>query len=624
MSTCKATIIAIIYGIIFNCIFITKTFAQELLVPTAIEELKKQLSKEMVKQHVPGMMLTLVTKDSVLFAGGIGFANLEKKIPVNENHLFRQASIAKLFVALGILNLVKNGKLRIDTKLKDIAPEVPFTNKWEATNPITIAELMEHSTGFSDKSPFEEYNFSDKKFPGIEALNVFKNFMVSKWQPAQNHSYSNVNYIILGYLVEKISGKSVNDYLHEKIFIPLGMSSSNMHLTDDGTDTYSKGYVWKENHFQLVPHAPQYSAANGSLNACAIDYAHALRAFLANWQTPSGQFLSKEILDDSETPHTYLSAKTGFKNSYAYGNECRDIEGHIFRGHMGAIGSYLSAFLYNREAGLAFALSINTNNESFMMYAQELVGRYLMEHLSKPVVPAAYPVNASAVKPYLGYYRLSNPAQLYSGFFDGLQNTFRLTQQGNMLNVHIIGRGSMKWQSADSTCVLYKYENCINPRIVFLTDFDQQPAITDGTMYFTKISAWEAWSPIVLFAGSSLILLCSLVVGFINLVLFIFKKKLRPQWLLRLAPAFATVGLLIIAMVIPRLLEHMQSATSMDTLFIWWTAGKYIFACFEVAALLLLLFRWKGVGSIWLKFYLSLTAFAGCYLLGVLLVNHWY
>jgi CubicO group peptidase (beta-lactamase class C family) len=624
MSTCKITIRGIVCCTLFSCIFIIKNFAQELPVPHTIEELKQQLSNEMNKQHVPGMMLTLVTRDSVLFAGGIGFANLERKIPVNENHLFRQASIGKLFVALGILNLIKDGKLSADTKLRDLAPEVPFKNKWEATNPITIAELMEHSTGFSDKSPFEEYNFSDKKFPGLEALNVFKKFMVSKWQPAQNHSYSNVNYIILGYLVEKISGKSLNDYLHEKIFIPLSMSSSNMTLRDDGTDIYSKGYVWKENHFQPVPHAPQYSAANGSLNACAIDYAHALRAFLVNWQTPSGQFLSKEILDDSEIPHTYLSAKTGFKNSYAYGNECRDIEGQIFRGHMGAISSYLSAFLYNRKAGMGFALSINTSNESFVMYAQELVCRYLMQYLPKPVVPAAYPVNAIAIKPYLGYYRWSNPAQLYSGFFDGLQNTFKLTQQGNALDVHIIGRGSMKWQAADSTGVLYKYENGINPRIVFLKDFDQQTAITDGTMYFTKISALEAWVPIVLFAGSCLILLSTLIFGFISLLLLIFKKDLRTQWLFRIAPLLTTVGLIIIIIVIPRLLEHLKSAASMDILFIWWTAGKYIFAFFSVAALFLLLLRWKKLKNNWLKFYLSLTAFASCYLLGVLLVNHWY
>ena len=154
-------------------------------------------------------------------------------------------------MSLCILNLVKEGKLATNTKLKEIAPEVPFRNKWEATNPVTIAELMEHSTGFSDKSPFEEYNFSGREFAGLEGLRVFQQFMVSKWKPGESHSYSNVNYMILSYIIEKISRKSINNYLRENVFAPLGMPFANVNLKEDGTDAYCKGYLWKEDHFSV-------------------------------------------------------------------------------------------------------------------------------------------------------------------------------------------------------------------------------------------------------------------------------------------------------------------------------------------------------------------------------------
>ena len=612
--------------IIVNLIFISSVTAQEQSTPLNLTELKNQLSKEMKKQHVTGLMLTLVTKDSILYAGGIGFANLEKKIPVNEIHLFRVASITKLFVSLGILNLVKEGKLRTDSKLKDIAPEVPFENKWETTNPITIAGLMEHSTGFSDKSPFEEYNFSGKQFSGIEALKQFQKFMISKWKPGQSHSYSNVNYAILGYIIEKVSGKPITEYLREKVFTPLGMPYASLILNDkgDSIDAYSKGYLWKEDHFQLAQNQPQFSAGYGSLKASATDFARALQILLNDGQTPTGSFLSKDILEDAEIPHTYLSAKKGFKDSYAYGNESVDINGQIFRGHMGAIGCYLSAFLYDRKLGVGFAFSMNTHNEPFSWYAQDLIGKYMMRNVPEAIVPKPYPINEKAIAPYLGYYRWINPNQLYSGFFDGLQNTFKLEQNGNFIQANIIGKGSLQWQAADSAGVFYKYENAVNPSIVFLKDDDHNLAITDGTMYFKKITAWQAWSPILLFAGSCLVLLSSLLFGIVQLFLFAFKKNIRSQWLLRMSPVFSTVGLLIVVNVISGLFDHMKEVTPTNIAFIWWKTGLYIFALFTLCTFCMLVYRWRNLKSNWLKLYLSLTVLSGCYLFAVLAANHWY
>ena len=72
---------------VFNCIFAPIASGQEPVIPGSVSALKQQLEKEMKNRHVVGMMFTLVTKDSVLYAGGLGFANLEKKIPVNGNHL---------------------------------------------------------------------------------------------------------------------------------------------------------------------------------------------------------------------------------------------------------------------------------------------------------------------------------------------------------------------------------------------------------------------------------------------------------------------------------------------------------------------------------------------------------
>ena len=602
---------------------LSPNFAQE-APPKTLIDLKAKLEAEMQKQHVAGMMLTIVNKDSILFTGGLGYSDIDKKTHVTDKHLFRGSSITKLFVALGILNLVKDGKLTVDTKLKDIAPEIPFENKWESTNPVTIGELMEHATGFSDKSPFEEYNFSDKKYLRIEAVKVFEKYLVSKWKPGERHSYSSVNYAILDYIIEKVSSKPTPEYLREKVFGPLGMPYSNVNLTDDGSEKYSKGYVWKGDHYQLVPHQPAFNVGYSSLNISALDFDQALNAYLNDWKTPSGQFLSKEILDDLETPHTYLSAKAGLKNTYGYGNESNDLGGQIFRGHRGAIGGFLSAFLYNRRLGLGYAFALNTHNEEFYRYADNLIAQFVLQNTEKPAAVSTNPINKTAVLPYLGYYRLSNPSQLYTGFFESLTNTIKVETLGNELSVQIISRGAMLWQAVDKTGLKYKDKYAANPQILLLKDIDNNPVIVDGTLYFEKTTAFGAWAPIVLFVSSIIILITALIFGLVNVFLFVIKRIPKSQLLVRLSPALSTIGLLMVLWSITQLFGHMKEAAPMNGLVFWWVFGKYVFALFALIALMLLSFRWGTINSKFLKIYLISAVLADCYLLGVFTANSWF
>ncbi len=608
---------------IISCISIP-VCGQQPAAPQNITELKKILNSEMERQHIVGMMLTIVNKDSVLCSAGLGFSDLSKKQPVAKEQLFRAASITKMFVAAAVLKLVEQGKLSLNTRLRDIAPDIRFTNEWEAKSPITIEKLLEHTTGFSDKSPFEEYNFSSRSYTSSESTGLFKKFMTSKWQPGERHSYSSVNYAILDNVIERVSGKVAKTYVKEQIFSKFGMLHANLDLTSDGTNSYSKGYVWKGDHFQIVPHQPAFSSSYSSLNISADDAAQALRMYLNDWNLPARSFLTKQILEDSETPHTYLSAKAGLVNTYAHGNESTEQNGVTLRGHRGAIGGFLSAFFYNRQLGLGYAFATNTHNEDFYRFADKLISQYLLRNVPKPAVIPVYPINRQHVKPYLGYYRYANPSQLYSGFFESLTNTIQVSQMNNSLNVRIIGRGQMEWQATDVAGRIYKDVHASLPHISLLKDYDGNLAISDGTMYFEKISAWQALSPILLFICSSLLLISTLVFGFITTILFITKKQIRSQWILRLSPAFATFCILISLSAITQLFDHMKEALPMNGLHHFWIFGNYGFAIFTLVTIAVLLRKWKTVKSPVLKIYVCLTSAAGVYLTALLFENHWF
>lgn len=623
MTNCRITLFLFLF--LISSLPTSRTFCQEAPTPQTLDELKSRLESEMKKQHVAGMMLAVVTRDSVVFAGGLGYADVENKVPVTGQHLFRQASITKLFTALGVLNLVEEGKLKLASRLRKIAPEIAFRNEWEKTNPITIAQLLEHSTGFSDKSPMKDFNFEREHIEGLKAVDVFKDYMQAKWKPGERHSYSGVNYAILAYVIEKVSGKSFQEYMREKVFSPLGMPDANVSLAGEEPGTYSKGYIWNGSRLQLVPHQPQYNPGYGSLNASAEDFARALYAYLHDWQTPKGQFLSREMLYASETPLTYLSARARLQTTYAFGNESREVGGRVFRGHSGSIAGYLSNFLYSRKLGIGFAFSINTYNPGFHRYATELIARFLTQHLFNATDSPVYPLQVSAVKPFLGYYRLSSSPDHYMGYFQSLQHTFKLGQHRDVLESKYLLGNSMTWKAADSSRLLFTNEWAKDPRILFLRDSENKPVIVEDTLYFEKISAFEAWAPLVLLLLSLLLMLSSTVFGLVSAVrLLRRRRKGLVIYLLRISPALATLGLLMSLWTIPRFIDRITAGVPISDLTLLWTVGKYLFAFFALVTLVLLVLRWRSLQSRWLKGYLAAVAFSACYLFATLVISHWY
>ena len=212
-------------------LFITLTSSGQQTRPNeSLNDLVDSINSLIQTEHIVGLTLGIATQDSVIFSGGFGYADLENKIPVEENTLFRMGSITKMFVSLGISRLVEEGKLHFNDELKKIAPDVPFQNEWEHTHPVRVIHLLEHTSGFDDVKLNAMYSLSSKENHGVDMMLVHKNSMICRWRPGERTAYSNPNYAILGYIIEKLSGKAYDQYLTEIILDPLGMTNSNFKL----------------------------------------------------------------------------------------------------------------------------------------------------------------------------------------------------------------------------------------------------------------------------------------------------------------------------------------------------------------------------------------------------------
>ena len=180
----------------------------------------------------PGVAVLVIKDGKPTFERGYGIADLRSHTMIDADTNFRLASLTKQFTATAIMFLVHDGKLRYDAHLTDIFPNFPAYGK-----AITIRNLLNHTSGlkdYEDLMPSQE-NVPEDKLNQIQdagVLDLLKQQTSGKFSPGTHWDYSNSGYVLLGLVIEKISGEPFSQFLQERIFTPLHM---------DHTLAYQKG-----------------------------------------------------------------------------------------------------------------------------------------------------------------------------------------------------------------------------------------------------------------------------------------------------------------------------------------------------------------------------------------------
>lgn len=182
--------------------------------------------KNLADNRSPGAAVSIRENGRVLFARGYGVRDLRTRTAIDSSTNFRLASCTKQFTAMAIMLLVHDGKLRYDENLKDVFPEFPEYGK-----AITIRNLLNHTAGLPDyESLMDEISNGHAKWTesrqiqDAEVLHLLEMQRHGKFSPGTQWSYSNSGYVVLGLVVERVSGKPFEDFLHDRIFAPLGMN----------------------------------------------------------------------------------------------------------------------------------------------------------------------------------------------------------------------------------------------------------------------------------------------------------------------------------------------------------------------------------------------------------------
>ena len=181
----------------------------------------------------PGAALAIVKDGKIIYKRGYGMANLEYNIPITTTSVFRIGSTSKQFAAASIAILAREGTISLDDDIRKYIPEMPGYQR-----PITVRNLVHHTSGILDYTSLLSLAgyMPDADCPTIEeTIEILARQKNLNFPPGEEYSYSNSGYFLLSVIVERASGKTLNEFAQERIFKPLGMK--NTHFHDDHTMT---------------------------------------------------------------------------------------------------------------------------------------------------------------------------------------------------------------------------------------------------------------------------------------------------------------------------------------------------------------------------------------------------
>lgn len=324
------------------------------------------MNKILKDQHLAGFAVAVVKDDEIIYSKGFGYRDVANKKPVTPNTLFAIGSTTKAFTASLIGLLQKEGKLAYDGKAIDYLPSLRFYNQ-EMNNQITIRDLMAHRTGLS------RYDYSWLLFNTANRDSIIHRvrFMEPTASVREKWLYNNFMYLAQGMIVENMTGKTWEQNIHEKFFMPLEMTRSTTDFKSFINDSdVSLPYVTVED--SILKKIDYYNINGmgpaGSINSSVNDMANWLKVWISG-----GTFNKKEILPSNYireaassqmviAPELPAVQADVFLGNYGFGWMISSYRGHYLVEHGGNINGFSANAAFFPTDQMGIVVLTNQNN----------------------------------------------------------------------------------------------------------------------------------------------------------------------------------------------------------------------------------------------------------------------
>lgn len=365
------------------------------------------LASEGLPKNAPGTVIYLSRGDKVLYKKAFGKASIELDVDMKVDNVFRLGSVSKQFTACAILKLMEQGKLSLSDDIRKYIPNFPQKNK-----AISIESLLTHTSGVINYTGLPSFTaeLKRKDLSPKQLIDLFKDEAL-EFEPGTDYKYSNSGYVLLGYIIEKLTGKTYGEYMDEVIFKPLGMKNSYYDSPSKLIVGRVPGYVQRNGQYRnadFLSMTLPYAA--GSLAANAED--------IQKWYNAlhNGQFLKPETIKKA---FSSFKLSNGRLTGYGYGWETGNVQGSASVKHVGVVNGFFTYAAYLPDENLSISILTNCDSPADL---DILASKMLGVALGKPYKYKKIILTAYEMEDYQGIYKLEN----------GGEHTIRL-QDGNLM-----------------------------------------------------------------------------------------------------------------------------------------------------------------------------------------------
>jgi D-alanyl-D-alanine carboxypeptidase len=301
--------------------------AQTQLAPDLIDQIDKAANDTLAKTGVPSASVAIVKDGQIVYTKAYGDARLDPRTPATPQMRYSIGSISKQFTAAAILLLQEQGKLSLDDRVAKYIPNLTRANE------VTIRQLLSHTSGYQDYWP-QDYVMPMMLQPvtSQKILDLWARKPLD-FEPGTKWQYSNTNYVIAGVIIEKVARMPLLQFLQERVFTPLGMTSVSD--TDQAKlgDTDPTGYL----RYALGPLRPAPKEGRGWLFAAGELAMPA--ADLAKWDI---SIIDQKLMKPSSYREfgTEVLLKNGLGTHYGLGVDVNSQAGHRALSHGGEVSGF--------------------------------------------------------------------------------------------------------------------------------------------------------------------------------------------------------------------------------------------------------------------------------------------
>jgi CubicO group peptidase (beta-lactamase class C family) len=449
--------------------------------------------------------------------GAANADNADNDSQIDADSLFRAGSVTKVFTAIAVLQLMEQGKLKLDDPVSLYLPNVHVDNPWAKTDPVRVKDLLSHTAGFRDADVTEIYvEKADASAPLSQVVAKYP-FQV-RWRPGTRQAYSNFGYLIAGLLIEQLSGEPFESLLARTILQPLKMNSSNFSQQESVLSTLVAGHGSAlTGGKDRVPAMPVSVRPAGSLVTSLNDLTRFSRMLLNEGELDGARIISKTSFDLMLTSAMDKNSAT-HQAAYGLGLYPVSRESGRYFCHSGGIDGFLSNICFSKQQNMAFVALSNA-----MTLSGGQVFNKALPLLAKAQLPEAQPLDFD-IKPWLGFYRPQSSRQQSMEAMDSLFKGSELSyEEGHLLIKPLFG-------SADK--YVYVAEQGFRPAdkasitLTLVLDSQGQPVIQESWDTYLPDNSWYAPLLNYAFLTFAITLMLTSVSGLLLAIYLLIRKSL--------------------------------------------------------------------------------------------------